>query len=84
MLSLKKNYKKKKFLNQKKPTKKQQGGNDVIHASIDLINSMIDMGRSIFTEIDAISNVGNELNNGGFPNALPKNQSPPPQVHPKL
>jgi len=45
---------------------------------------MIDMGRSIFTEIDAISNVGNELNNGGFPNALPKNQSPPPQVHPKL
>jgi hypothetical protein len=78
MLSLKKNYKK------KNPGKKQHGGNNVVSASIDLINSMIDLGKSIFTEIDAISNVGNQLNNGAFPNALPKSQSPPQQVHPKL
>ena len=64
---------------------KQNGGNNVVSASVDLINSMIDLGKSIFVEIDSISNIGNQLSNGAFPGEFPaKNQSPPKQSFPNL
>ena len=49
----------------KKDTKKtdlkiQEGGN-VIRASIDLINSMKDFSKSIFTEIHAITNIKSDI-----------------------
>lgn len=39
----------------------QEGGN-VIQASIDLINSLQDLGKSIFTEINAITNISSDIN----------------------
>jgi hypothetical protein len=39
----------------------QEGGN-VIRASIDLINSLQDLGKSIFTEINAITNISSDIN----------------------
>ena len=52
---------KKKSIN--KILKKQTGGDNVVNASINLVNSMVELGRSIFTEIDSLKNFGNELNN---------------------
>lgn len=75
---------KKKYIKPKKLIK-QNGGNDVIHASIDLINSMVDLGKSIFVEINSISNVSSQLNNGAIPNEFPaKNHSPPKESQPNL
>ena len=42
---------------------KQKGGADVISASIGLIKSMKDLGDSIFTEMKAITHIGEDLNN---------------------
>jgi hypothetical protein len=39
----------------------QEGGN-VIQASIDLINSLKDLGKSIFTEINSITNISSDIN----------------------
>jgi hypothetical protein len=50
-----------------KKINKQIGGNDVVTASYDLIISMKDLGKSIFDEIYAITNIQNELNNGSLP-----------------
>jgi hypothetical protein len=50
-----------------KKINKQIGGDNVINASYDLIISMKDLGKSIFDEIYAITNIQNELNNGSLP-----------------
>jgi len=50
-----------------KKINKQIGGDNVINASYDLIISMKDLGKSIFNEIYAITNIQNELNNGSLP-----------------
>lgn len=69
-----------------KINKKKQNGGDVISASTDLINSMISLGNSIFFEIDAITHINQQLNNGvvpapGVPNTL---SGPPPFTAPQL
>jgi hypothetical protein len=52
---------KKKSIN--KRLKKQTGGDNVVNASIDLVKSMVELGKSICTEIDGLKNFGNEVNN---------------------
>ena len=46
--------------------KKQIGGdkNNVITASVDIIKSMTELGKSIFTEISSITNIQSDINNG--------------------
>jgi len=60
------------LLNKKKNLKikkknKQNGGTDVTTASIDLIKSMKALGDSIFTEMSAITNIQDDINNGASP-----------------
>jgi hypothetical protein len=57
--------KKKNFKNKKKI--KQNGGTNIINASIDLIRSMKDLGDSIFNEISSITNIQNDINNAASP-----------------
>jgi hypothetical protein len=72
----------------RKNIKKQIGGdqNDVINASVDLITSMKDLGKSIFNEIYAITHIESDLNNAsssslGTPNVL---NGPPPFKAPNM
>lgn len=65
---------------------KQIGGADVIHASVDLINSMKNLGHSIFNEITAITHIQSDINNvaspsRGTPNVI---SGPPPFNQPKM
>ena len=67
-------------------SKKLTGGQNVIGASIDLINQFTELGKSIFHEIDTLSHIQQDLNHGtvsqsGVPNNLP---GPPPFNAPKL
>jgi hypothetical protein len=67
-------------------SKKLIGGQNVILASIDLINQFTELGKSIFREVDTLSNIQQDLNRGtvsqpGVPNNLP---GPPPFKAPKL
>jgi len=67
-------------------SKKLSGGQNVIGASIDLINQFTELGKSIFHEIDTLSHIQQDLNHGtvsqpGVPNNLP---GPPPFNAPKL
>ena len=59
--------------------KKQKGGTDVVTASIDVINSMIGVGKSIFAEINSIANIKNDIDNVSQQTDLPGSsvQSPP-------
>jgi len=50
-----------------KKIKKQIGGEDIIMASYDVVNSLKNLGKSIFDEIYSITNIQNELNNGSLP-----------------
>lgn len=63
--------------------KKQSGGN-VVNASVDVINSMIGLGKSIFTEINSIANIKNDIDNVSQQTDLPGSsiQSPPPVQSP--
>lgn len=62
---------------------KQKGG-DVVGASMELVNSMIDLGNSIFTEISAITNISSDINgmtsNEGVPNILSSPSFTAPQL----
>jgi len=67
-------------------SKKLTGGQNVVGASIDLINQFTELGKSIFHEIDTLSHIQQDLNHGtisqaGVPNNLP---GPPPFKAPKL
>jgi hypothetical protein len=67
-------------------SKKLTGGQNVIGASVDLINSITDLGKNIFHEIYTITHIQDDLNNGtkyqsGIPNNL---QGPPPFNPPNL
>lgn len=59
--------------------KKKQSGGNVVSASVDVINSMIGLGKSIFTEINSIANIKNDIDNVSQQTDLPGNsmQSPP-------
>ena len=43
--------------------KKQKGGDNVVDASINVVKAMVDLGKTIFNEIDGLKNFGNELTN---------------------
>jgi len=64
----------------------QNGGEDVISASINMINSMIGLGQSIFTEIRSITNIQSDINNAASPSPGTPNQvnGPPPFKAPPL
>jgi hypothetical protein len=59
--------------------KKQSGGTDVVNASVGVITSMIDLGKSIFTEIKSIANMKQDIDNVSQQTDLPGSnvQSPP-------
>lgn len=42
--------------------KNQKGGENIVSASIDIINSMINLGNSIFNEVDSIVNIKSQIN----------------------
>jgi len=56
---------------------KQYGGDDVISASIDVINSMKSLGQSIFNEIYSITNIQQQINNVSQVTAIPTVSGPP-------
>jgi hypothetical protein len=67
-------------------SKKLIGGQNVILASIDLINQFTELGKSIFREVETLSHIQQDLNRGtvsqpGVPNNLP---GPPPFKAPKI
>ena len=64
----------------------QSGGDNIIDASINMINSMIGLGQSIFTEINSITNIQSDINNGASPSQGTPNQinGPPPFNAPPL
>jgi len=61
----------KKMISKKsKKYKKQIGGSDdVVGATINLINSMIDLGKSIFGEIDTLTHMGDDINKASAPSS---------------
>jgi hypothetical protein len=64
---------------------KQKGGANVVSASISLVNSMKNLGNSIFTEIKAITNIGADLNNATTKNVPVNNINGPGEFKsPKL
>jgi hypothetical protein len=77
------NKKKKKIISLKK---KQHGGNDVVSATINLIDSMVDLGKSIFGEIKSLTNISSDINNGAAPSPGTPGQiqGPPNFDEPKL
>ena len=71
--------------NNKKNKVKQNGGN-VIQASIDLVDSMKSLGKSIFDEIKSITHIKNDMNSAATstqstPNVI---NGPPKFNAPKL
>ena len=50
--------------------KKQKGsGQDVIGATINLVDSMIDLGKSIFGEIKTLTHMGDDINSAASPSS---------------
>lgn len=81
-----KNNDKNKMKNNNKDKIKQIGSGDVIHASIDLVDSLISFGHSIFTEINYITNIKGQMAEGasakqGVPNVM---EGPPKFNEPVL
>lgn len=78
----------KKINKQKKKSKHQKGGDptgDVIDASVDIVKSMSDLAKSIYTEINEITNIKSQLNiatssSKGVPN---QTNGPPSFTTPK-
>jgi hypothetical protein len=64
-------------------TKKQNGG-DIISASTDVVKSMVDLGKSIFTSIDSIVNIGSQIDSVSKQTALPTVQGPPQFNRPNI
>jgi hypothetical protein len=64
----------------------QNGGENVIGASIDMIRSMIGLGQSIFDEINSITNIQSDISNAASPSPGTPNQinGPPPFNQPQL
>jgi hypothetical protein len=65
---------------------KQTGGNNFGKATNDLLVAMKNLGKSIFVEINAITNISNDINNGTNPSQTIPNsmKGPPPFKPPKL
>lgn len=78
------NKKKKLPMNLKK--KLQRGGNDIVRATVGLIDSMVDLGKSIFVEIKSLTNISSDINNGAAPSPGTPGQiqGPPNFNEPKL
>jgi hypothetical protein len=75
------------LINKKNKKKtKQNGGDNVISASADLIKSMKSLGNSIFTEISSITNIQNDIDNAASPSpGTPSVINGPPQfIKPNL
>jgi hypothetical protein len=66
--------------------KNKQKGGDVIGASIDLVNSLRDLGNTIFNEIHSITNIESDINNAASPSPGTPNviNGPPPFNQPGL
>ena len=64
----------------------QSGGDNIINASINIINSMVGLGQSIFTEIKSITHIQSDINNVASPSPGTPNQinGPPPFNAPRL
>ncbi len=56
-----------------KKTKNLKGGGDIVTASINMINSMIGLGDSIFSEIRDIKNIPSDINNVASTTSVPNN-----------
>jgi len=57
----------------------QKGGLiDIISASVGIVTSMISLGDNIFTEINAITNIKNDINKGVSSTGIPNNSTPSP------
>ena len=71
--------------NKKNKVNVQEGG-DVISASINLINSFVSLGQSVFTEIDSLTQISSQINNGAAPSPGTPNviNGPPPFNAPPL
>jgi len=67
-----------------KSKRKQKGGENIIQATSDLISSMVDLGKSIFLEMDSIVNISSQINSVSQQTSLPTVQSPPPVNTPNL
>ena len=70
----------------KNKIKKQVGSGNVISASIDLVDSLISFGNSVFTEINYITDIKKQMGEGasakqGVPNVM---EGPPKFDDPKL
>jgi len=83
MGKIKKQNKTKKEIKTKKQNNKQNGG-DIISASTDVVKSMVDLGKSIFTSIDSIVNIGSQIDNVSKQTALPSVQGPPKFNRPNI
>ena len=55
--------------------KNQKGGVNIVSASIEMVDSMIDLGHSIFTEIKEITEMKSQLSHGSAPSSGIPNQS---------
>ena len=64
----------------KKTTKRksQKGGSSLPNVAVSTINSMINLGKSIFNEMDAVMNMGNDFNKAS--NVQLPNQTTPDQA----
>ena len=82
----------KKMNQSKKKSKLQKGGDlggatkNVISATLDIFSSMNNLGKSIFTEINEITNIPSQLNSAtssskGVPNQI---NGPPPFTAPTM
>ena len=63
---------------------KQEGGEDIVRASADLVDSMVILGKSIFTEIYSITNIQNDINNVSIETAIPAVKGPQTFIAPQL
>ena len=69
----------KKMITKKTYKKKiMYGGTNIINASVGVITSMVDLGKSIFTEIGAITSIGSDMSRAvSRPSSIPSAQDPP-------
>jgi hypothetical protein len=69
----------------KKNKIKQYGGQNIVQATSNLVQSMVDLGKSIFIEIDSITNISSDINNVSLKtSSIPSVSSPPPLHSPSL
>jgi hypothetical protein len=74
-----KNGGKKKVIKKKTTKRKsQKGGSSLPNVAVSTINSMINLGKSIFNEMDAVMNMGKDFNKAS--NVQLPNQTTPDQA----